>query len=40
MTGLVVIDMQVGCFGADTPRYDADGVVARINELARAVRRA
>ena len=40
MTGLVVIDMQVGCFGADTPRYDTDGVVARINELARAVRRA
>ena len=40
MIGLLVIDMQVGLFGADTPRHDAEGVVARINALARAVRRA
>jgi nicotinamidase-related amidase len=36
---LLVIDMQVGLFGADTPRHDAAGVVERINALARAVRR-
>lgn len=36
---LLVIDMQVGLFGADTPRHDAAGVVDRINALARAVRR-
>ena len=36
---LLVIDMQVGLFGADTPRHDAEGVVERINALARAVRR-
>jgi nicotinamidase-related amidase len=35
-----VIDMQVGLFRADTPRYDAEGVVDRINAVARAVRRA
>ena len=40
MIGLLVIDMQVGLFGDDTPRHDAEGVVARINALARAVRRA
>ena len=39
-TALLVIDMQVGLFGADTPRHDAEGVVERINALARAVRRA
>jgi nicotinamidase-related amidase len=38
-TALLVIDMQVGLFGADTPRHDAEGVVHRINTLARAVRR-
>jgi nicotinamidase-related amidase len=37
---LLVIDMQVGLFGADSPRHDADGVVDRINALAGAVRRA
>ncbi len=36
---LLVIEMQVGLFGADTPRHDAEGVVERINALARAVRR-
>jgi nicotinamidase-related amidase len=38
--GLLVIDMQVGLFGTESPRHDADGVVARINALARVVRRA
>ena len=37
---LLVIDMQVGLFVPDTPRYDADGVVARINTLGGAVREA
>jgi nicotinamidase-related amidase len=37
-TGLLVIDMQVGLFEGAPPCHDADGVVARINELARAVR--
>ncbi len=37
MTGLLVIDMRVGLFEGGT-RYDADGVVERINALARAVR--
>ncbi len=36
-TGLLVIDMQVGLFQGE-PRHDADGVVERINALARAVR--
>ncbi len=35
--GLLVIDMQVGLFEG-TARFDADGVVRRINDLARAVR--
>ena len=37
---LLVIDMQVGLFGPDSPRFDAEGVVARINTLAGAVREA
>jgi hypothetical protein len=37
MTALLVIDMQVGLFTTETPRFDADGVVGRINALARAV---
>jgi nicotinamidase-related amidase len=37
---LLVIDMQAGLFGPEAPRYDADGVVDRINGLARAVREA
>lgn len=37
-TGLLVIDMQVGLFEGEPPRHDADGVVSRINALARAVR--
>lgn len=39
MTTLLVIDMQVGSFVEATPRHDADGVVARINTTASAVRR-
>lgn len=31
---LLVIDMQNGSFTPETPRYDADGVVNRINQLA------
>ncbi|WP_299442687.1 isochorismatase family protein [uncultured Aquimarina sp.] len=31
---LLVIDMQKGSFTAKTPRFDTDGVVKRINELA------
>jgi nicotinamidase-related amidase len=37
-TGLIVIDMQVGSFGPDSPRHDADGLVARLNALAERVR--
>ncbi len=40
MTGLLVIDMQAGLFGPESPRHDAEGVVTRINDLAQAVRRA
>jgi nicotinamidase-related amidase len=35
---LLVIDMQAGLFTPETPRYDAEGVVKRINGVARAVR--
>lgn len=38
MIVFLVIDMQVGLFEGDTPRHDAEGVVKRINEVARAVR--
>lgn len=38
MKALLIIDMQVGLFAGETPRYDADGVIQRVNELARAVR--
>lgn len=37
---LLVIDMQKGSFTPVTPRYDTDGVVNRINRLAKAVRSA
>lgn len=37
MTALLVIDMQAGLFRAETPRFDTEGVVARINALGRAV---
>jgi nicotinamidase-related amidase len=38
MVVLLVIDMQVGLFEGTPPRYDADGVVRRINAVAGAVR--
>ncbi len=34
MKALLVIDMQKGSFTSKTPRFDTDGVVQRINELA------
>jgi nicotinamidase-related amidase len=36
---LLVIDMQKGSFTPQTPRFDADGIVSRINELAAMFRR-
>jgi nicotinamidase-related amidase len=38
MIALLVIDVQVGLFEGDPPRDDADGVIRRINEIARVVR--
>jgi nicotinamidase-related amidase len=38
MKALLVIDMQVGLFEGDPPRYDAEGVIQRINQVAKAVR--
>lgn len=35
---LLVIDMQKGSFTKETPRYDTEGVVERINHLARNFR--
>lgn len=35
---LIIIDMQLGSFGPETPRHDADGVVRRLNALAAATR--
>ena len=37
-TALLIIDMQVGLFTQETPRHDAEGVVSRINAVARALR--
>jgi nicotinamidase-related amidase len=33
MKSLLIIDMQVGSFKPETPRFDADGVIQRINSL-------
>ncbi|MGD0036472.1 MAG: cysteine hydrolase family protein [Bacteroidota bacterium] len=33
MKALLIIDMQIGSFKPETPRYDADGIVQRINSL-------
>ena len=35
---LLVIDMQKGSFTSDTPRFDTEGVVNRINKLAKLFR--
>lgn len=37
-TALLVIDMQVGCFTGEPPRFEVDTTIAHINALARAVR--
>jgi nicotinamidase-related amidase len=37
-TALVIIDLQQGSFTPDIPRYDPSGLVARLNDLADAVR--
>ena len=39
MKALLIVDMQVACFAGEPPRYDADGMVRRINALAAAMRR-
>ena len=38
MKALIIIDMQVGLFAGDPPRYDAQGVIQRINQIAKTVR--
>lgn len=38
MAVLLIIDMQAGLFSEDTPRYDAEGVMDHINQVAGAVR--
>jgi nicotinamidase-related amidase len=38
MIVLLIVDMQVGLFEGHPPRHDANGVVQRINAVARAVR--
>lgn len=38
MKALLVIDMQVGLFEGDLPRYDADGVIQRVNAIAKVTR--
>jgi len=35
---LLIIDMQKGSFTPETPRFDPDGVIQRINDLARLFR--
>jgi nicotinamidase-related amidase len=37
-SALIIIDMQIGSFTAATPRFDAGGLVARLNSLAERVR--
>jgi nicotinamidase-related amidase len=37
---LIVVDMQQGSFGPESPRHDADGLVRRLNALAGRVRKA
>ena len=38
MKALLIVDMQVGLFEGSPPRYDADGIIQRINQVARTVR--
>jgi len=37
-SALIIIDMQLGSFTPRTARFDADGLIARINALAQRVR--
>ena len=37
---LLIIDMQKGSFSPETPRWDTEGVVSRINKLAAVCRKA
>jgi nicotinamidase-related amidase len=37
-SGLIVVDMQQGSFGPQTPRHDAQGLIERLNRLAARVR--
>jgi nicotinamidase-related amidase len=39
MRALLIVDMQVGCFTGEPPRFDQEGTVQRINALAAATRR-
>ena len=39
MRALIVIDMQVGCFSGNPSRWDAEGTIARVNQLSGAIRR-
>lgn len=38
MRALLIVDMQVALFESNPPRYEAQAVMQRINEIARAVR--
>jgi nicotinamidase-related amidase len=38
MIALLIIDMQVGLFEGEPPRYDTEGVIRRINEIAAETR--
>ena len=38
MRALLIVDMQVGCFAGEPPRFDPEGTVQRINALAAATR--
>jgi len=38
-SALLIVDMQQGSFTTATPRYDSDGLIKRLNRLARQVRR-
>jgi nicotinamidase-related amidase len=40
MKALLIIDMQVGCFAGEPPRFDQHGTIRRINALAQAIRTA
>jgi len=37
-TGLLIIDMQVGSFGPGSNRFDADGLVMRLNAMSGRIR--